>query len=73
MLLCIPSSQRSQSIHMFDVKNMYLSYNRIEFVINDVTKTSKPNLHNGVFEYKAYAPNRKLCVVTVLKNIFREL
>lgn len=71
MLLCVLSGQRSQSVHLFDVINMQLSYSRVEFVIPDCTKTSRPGFHNGVFEYQAYAPNRRLCVVTVLKEYLK--
>ena len=68
MLLCILSGQRSQSIHLFNVQDMQLSFNRVEFVVTELTKTSKPGSHNGVFEFRGYPPNRRLCVVTVLKE-----
>lgn len=68
MLLCLLSGQRSQSIYMFDVRNMTLGpkASRAEFLIANVTKTSRPGQHNGTFEYVAFPANRRLCVVTVL-------
>ena len=68
MLLCILSGQRCQSIHLFDVYNMQLSFNKVEFVVVMPTKTSGPSSHNGTFEFLGYPPNRRLCVVTVLKE-----
>ena len=68
MLLCILSGQRSQAIHMFDVQNMQLTFNRVEFVVPELLKTSSLKSHNGVFEYRGFCPNRRLCVVTVLKE-----
>ena len=68
MLLCIFTGQRSQAIHLFNVENMQLSFNRAEFVVTDLLKTSSPNSHKGVFEYKGFPPNRRLCIVTVLKE-----
>ena len=68
MLFCIFAGQRSQSIHLFDVFNMQITYNRIEFVVDQPLKTSNAKSHNGVFEFKGYPPNRRLCLLTVAKE-----
>ena len=68
MLLLILSGQRGQSIHLFDVRNMYLTYSKVIFTIGDTTKTSSARQHSGSFVYLAYVPDRRLCVLTVLKE-----
>ena len=71
MLLIILSGQRSQSIHLFDIDHMYLSSSRVEFVIQNPTKTSSPDSHNGKFEFIEFTPNRELCVITVLEEYLK--
>lgn len=67
MLLLLLSGQRTQTIHLFDVRNMTLTFSRVTFTIGDLLKTSRPGSHVGQVSYKGYAPDRRLCVVTALK------
>ena len=68
MLLLILSGQRAQTMHLLDVKNLTLSYSKAIFVIGDVTKTTAPGRHIEPLCFLAYAPDRRLCAVTVLKH-----
>lgn len=68
MLCLLLSGQRGQTVHLFDVRNMTLTFSRAAFVIGDPTKCSKPGSHTPEMSYLAYAPDRRLCVVTVLKH-----
>ena len=71
MLLLLLAGQRGQTIHMFDVRNMHLTFSVVKFTVGDLLKTSRPGVHTGQVVFRAYAPDRRLCVVTVLKEYLR--
>jgi integrase len=68
MLCLILSGQRGQTMHLLDVRNMSLTYSRASFAIGDVIKTTRPGHHVNEISFLAYAPDRRLCVVTALKH-----
>lgn len=74
VLLLLLSGQRGQSIHLLDVRNMTLTFSTATFRIADLIKTTRPGSHTCIHEvaFKAYAPDRRLCVVTVLKEYLKE-
>ena len=67
MLLLLLSGQRQQTIHLLDVRNMTLTFSRVSFRIGDVVKQTRPGHHVAEIAFRAYAPDRRLCVITVLK------
>ncbi len=71
MLLALLSGQRCQSLHLLDVRNMTLSFSAVSFQIGDVVKQTRPGKHTNELAFKGYAPDRRLCVVTVLKEYLR--
>ncbi len=66
MLLVLLSGQRGQTIHLLNVKNMTLTKSHVTFRIGDPVKQSRPGIHVHELAFKAYAPDRRLCVITVL-------
>ena len=71
LILCLVlSGQRGQTAHLLDVRNMTLTFSRVAFAIGDLAKTSRPGSHLDEVSYLAYAPDRRLCIVTVLKHYF---
>lgn len=66
VLLLLLSGQRGQTIQLLDVRNMTLTFSKVTFRIGDLTKTSRPGCHTQELCFKAYAPDRRLCVVTVI-------
>ena len=68
VLLLLLAGQRGQTVHLYDVRNMTLSYSHVTFRLGDPVKQTVPGRHLGEVAYTAYAPNRRLCVVTVLKE-----
>ena len=68
MLCLVLSGQRGQTAHLLDVRNMTLTFSRVAFAIGDLAKTSRPGSHLDEVFYLAYAPDRRLCIVTVLKH-----
>lgn len=71
MLLILLSGQRCQTIHLLDVRNMTLTFSKVTFTIGDLTKTSRPGHHVQELCFPAFAPDRRLCVVTQLKAYLR--
>ena len=68
MLLLLLSGQRGQTIRLLNVQNMTLTYSRVSFRIGEPIKQTRPGRHIDELSFKAYAPDRRLCVITVLKH-----
>lgn len=66
MLLLLLSGQRCQTIHLLDVRNMTLTPSTATFSIGDLTKTTRPGHHVPDLVFRAYAPDRRLCIHTAL-------
>lgn len=74
ILMLLLSGQRAQTLHLLDVRHMELSFSRATFHIGDLLKTTRPGSHFSEIVFKAYAPNRRLCVITALKEyLYRTL
>lgn len=72
MLMALVSVQRAQTLHLLKISNMKKSRNGYTFLVVDVIKQSRPGYKPPVLELKAYPPDRRLCVYTVLKEfLFR--
>ena len=71
MLLSVLSAQRGQTLHLLDVRNMELTFSRVKFSIHDVVKQTRPGKHLTELAFTGYAPDRRLCVVTVLKEYLK--
>lgn len=68
MLFALLSGQRAQTLHLLDVRNITVSKNSIKCRIGDLLKHSRPGKHQAELNLKAYAPDRRLCIVTVLSE-----
>ena len=66
VLLLLLSGQRHQTIHLLDIRNMTITAGSVKFRIGDLVKQSRPGTHVNEIVFKGYAPNRKLCIRTVL-------
>ena len=71
MLLLLLAGQRGQTIHVLDVRNMDLSYSHACFRVGKLLKHTRPGTHIKELAFKAYAPDRRLCVITVLKEYLK--
>ena len=67
-LILILTGQRGQSLHLLDIRNVTVSSGYIKFKFGDILKTSRPGYQQGEITVKAYAPDRRLCLVTVVKE-----
>ena len=68
MLLAFLSGQRCQTIHALDVSHMALTHENCTFYIQKLLKTSRPSKHLGRLEFCNFDEDKKLCIVTVLKE-----
>ena len=57
-----------QTIHVLDVKNMTLKFLRASFRVAEKVKQTRPGKHVNEIVFNGYPPDRRLCVVTVLKE-----
>ena len=71
MLMLLLSGQRGQTIHLTHIKNIDINPNRFHVVIGDPVKTTKPGAHIEQLKFKAYAPDKRLCVHFVLQEYLR--
>ena len=71
MLVALITAQRVQTVHMLDIKMMVKDYNGYSFVFDKVIKTSRQGQKLPVLVLKAYPKDRRLCVVTVLKEYLK--
>lgn len=68
MLMLLLSGQRCQTLHSLDIRNMTITSSKVAFTIGDILKTSGPKSHLSQIRFKAYAPDRRLCVHTTIRN-----
>lgn len=67
-LLWLLSGQRGQSILLISLKNLTLTNNHIKIRFGDILKTTRPGFQQREVTIKAYAPDRRLCIVTTAKE-----
>ena len=66
VLLLLLSGHRGQTMQLLDIRNMTLTTSKAKFRIGDIIKTTGPGHHVNELSFKAYAPDRRLCVVRTL-------
>ena len=70
-LLWLLTGQRGQSIQCIDIRNLTLNKNILKIRFGDTLKTSKPGCQQNELNIRAYAPDRRLCVITVLTEYIK--
>ena len=71
MLIALLTGQRCQTIHALTVPNTTVTDNYVKFRISTLLKQSRKNYHLSELKIKAYAPDRRMCIVTVLKEYLK--
>ena len=71
MLTALLTGQRCQTLHSLTVPETTVTDHCVIFRISKLLKQSRPNFHLNVLKLKAYAPDRRLCIVTVLKEYLK--
>ena len=65
-LAAILTGQRCQSLYYMDVRNMTINKYVVKFRFGDLLKQSRPGFQLNEIVVKAFVPDRRLCLVTVL-------
>ena len=67
MLIVLTNAARVQSVHMLTVKNLKKTFSQFILQFRGLLKQSRPSYDPMLLSLKAYPPDRRLCVYTVLK------
>ena len=68
MLVALVTGQRGQSIHLMSIRNMIVKEDSVEFIIQELTKTSAPGKAQPLLVLPMYKPDVNLCVVATLNE-----
>ena len=71
MLFALLSGQRSQTLHLLELRDMMLSKSCVKFKVAGLLKHSRPGKHLDLLVIQAFAPDRRLCPITVLLEYLR--
>ena len=71
MLIALTTGQRCQSLCALDLKHSQISNNSVNFKINTLLKHNRPNNCRNVVSLVSYPVNRRLCVITYLKEYIK--
>jgi hypothetical protein len=71
MLMALVTVQRVQTLHLLDLRYMSKSMFGYTFTLSKVIKQSRPGKSPPVIELRAYPRDRRLCVVTVLREYLK--
>ena len=61
------TGQRGQSMQLIDIRNLTLTDHVLKIRFGDKLKTTRPCFQQQEM-YEIYAPNRRLCIVTVIRE-----
>ena len=71
MLIALLTGQRCQTIHALTVSGTTVTDNYVKFRIKSLLKQSRPNYHLHELQIKGYAPDRRMCIISVLKEYLK--
>jgi len=70
-LLWLLSGQRGQSIQLIDVRNISSDKNKLVISFGDLLKTTRPGFQQKAITLKAYAPDRRICIVRCMDEYLK--
>lgn len=65
MLLLLLSGQRGQTIHLVDVKNIFIDAGNVKIIFGDLLKTSKQGKHLAELNFSAFPSDKNLCILEI--------
>ena len=71
MLIALLTGQRCQTMHALTVANTTVTDSCVKFRVNSLLKQSRLNYHLHELKIKAYAPDRRRCIVTVIREYLK--
>lgn len=70
-LVTFLTAQRIQSVHLIHIDNIRIEHGKVKITFGDKLKTSRPGFHQKEIVIPGYAPDRRLCLVTVLQEYLK--
>ena len=71
VLMSLVSAQRQQTLHMLNIQDMEVTPRSFTFKVKTLLKTSKPGHVGELLKFRAYPPDRRLCVHNYLQEYLR--
>ena len=71
MLMALTQAARVQTLNFLTVNNVKKTKFEFVFPLADSIKQNRPNFKVGSLSFKAYPPDRRLCIYTVLKEYLK--
>ena len=68
VLIALTNAARVQTLHLLSVNSFVKLKSEFVFQLDYLIKQSRPGFDCSVIKLKAYPPDRRLCVYTVLKE-----
>jgi len=68
MLLLLITAQRKQTLLLLSTNNLQMTRSSCVFQLTGLVKTARPSDPKGTLVVKAYAPDRRLCVIFALRE-----
>ena len=68
MLLLLLSGQRLQTMKLLNIRDFSYTSSSFSFQISSKVKQTRPGTHLPSLTFKSYAPDRRMCVYTYLKE-----
>ena len=67
-LTALLTGQRCQSLTLMDIRNIDCTTSGVKFRFGDILKQTRPGFQLSELHVKAFAPDRRLCLATVLSE-----
>ncbi len=71
MLLALLSGQRVQTIHLIEIDQIEFRKSKVVIQIHSLVKQSRPGFHMQEITLSEFVKDRRLCVVTILKEYLK--
>ena len=71
MLIALTSATRVQTLHLLSIVNMLKSFKSFTLFFDGLLKQNRPTWSNDNLELYSYPPDRRLCVIFVLKEYLK--
>ena len=65
-LTALLTGQRNQSLHLLDIRNITLTHSKIKIRYGDLLKQTRPGYQLSELTIRAYAPDKRLCLVLLM-------
>ena len=72
MLMSLITASRTQSLHLLTMEGLVKDRLGYTIQINGLVKQARPGFCTSAIQFKAFPPDRRLCVVTVMKEYLRQ-